>query len=255
MKKIRSVIIDDEIANQDVLADMLHRHCPSVEILGFAKSANEGYELIQGNIPDLVFLDIMMPGRNGFDLLRMFDEIQFEIIFISGFDQYAIQAFEFNALHYILKPIDYLKLIQAVEKVEKKIERSDNHIIHLIHSLDEKNQTVRTISIHHNNKVHVIHINTISLIQSSGGYSEVITVEGYKYLSTKTLAEYEELLNSCSNFLRVNRGILINTDYVEDYTKGLSCFIKLRNHETEIEVSRRRKTDIIRRLKTLGQRA
>ncbi len=251
MKKIRSVIIDDETANLEVLADMLKRHCPSVELIGLARSAIEGYELIQLAKPELVFLDIMMPGKTGFDLLRMFEEIHFDVIFVSGFDRYAIQAFEFNALHYILKPIDYSKLIQAVSKVEKKIDRSDSHIIHLIHSLDEKNQLIRTISIHHNDKVLVIEISDICLIQSSGGgYSEIVTINGLKLLSTKTLADYEELLRSHSNFLRVSRSVLINVHYIQEYTKGMSCFITLRNYETEIEVSRRKKADIMRRLKS-----
>jgi two-component system LytT family response regulator len=254
MKKIRSVIIDDEIANLEVLADMLGRHCPSIKIVGFAGSAVEGYKLIQQVQPELIFLDIKMPGKTGFDLLRMFDKLDFDIIFVSGFDQYAIQAFEFNALHYILKPIDYLKLIQAVSKVEKKLVKNDSHIIHLIHSLDEKNQLIKTISLHHNDKVHVIDIKDISVIQSIGGYSEVITITGQKLLSTKTLAEYEKLLHPHTNFLRVSRSILINADHVVDYTKGISCFIRIKNHDTEIEVSRRKKTDIIRHLKQNSRR-
>jgi two-component system, LytTR family, response regulator len=254
MKRIRSVIIDDETANLEVLADMLNRHCPSIELVGFAKSAIEGFELIQNTQPGLVFLDIMMPDKTGFDLLRMFEEINFDIIFVSGFDRYAIQAFEFNALHYILKPIDYSKLIQAVSKVEEKLVRNDSHIIHLIHSLDEKNKLIKTISLHHNDKVHVIDINHICLIQSSGGYSEVITMNGLKFLSAKNLAEYEDLFKSYTNFLRVSRSVLINVDYIQEYTKGMFCFIRMKNHETEIEVSRRKKADIIRRLKAIGHK-
>lgn len=249
MEKIRSVIIDDEQASRGVLSDMLGKHCPTIEIAGFAGSATEGYQVIQQTQPELIFLDIKMPGKTGFDLLRMFDEINFDVIFVSGFDRYAIQAFEFNALHYILKPVDYSKLIQAVSKVEKKLVKNDGHIIHLIHSLDERNKLISTISLHHNDKVHVIDISDISLIQSLGGYSEVVTITGQKLISTKTLAEYEELLNPYTNFLRVNRGILINTDYVKNYTKGMSCYITIKNYDTEIEVSRRRKTDIIKCLK------
>lgn len=255
MKKIRSVIIDDEIANIEVLKDMIKKHCPSIELVGSAESADTAYNLIHEVSPDLVFLDIMMPGKTGFDLLRMFQEIDFDVIFVSGFDQFAIQAFEFNALHYILKPIDYCKLIQAVEKVEKKINSNNSHILDLIHAIDEKNDRLRTISLHHNDKVIVIDIHDICVIQSAGGYSEIHTVDGQNLMSTKTLAEYEELLSPLENFLRVNRSALINVRHILHYTKGMTCLISIRNYQNEIEVSRRRKVDIIRKLKMISQKS
>jgi two-component system, LytTR family, response regulator len=250
MKKINSIIIDDEPANRNVLASLLERHCPAIQVIGTAESADEGYQAINELKPDLVFLDIRMPVKSGFDLLKMFSEIDFKVIFVTSYDQYAIQAFEFNAIDYILKPIDYAKLIKSVNKVEKSIDqKSHDSIIHFIHSIDEKNQLVKNISVHQSDKVHVIDINDICYIQASRNYSEIITDTNQKLLSTKTLSDYEELLNNHSNFLRINKSILVNINYIKEYTKGSSCLIMIKNNDVELEVSRRKKSEIIQFLK------
>ena len=250
MRKIRSVIIDDEIANQQVLEGMLIRHCPAVDICGKAQSVDEGYRLIGEVNPDVVFLDIKMPEGNGFDLLKKFKEIDFYVVFVTGYDEYAIQAFEYNALDYILKPIDYEKLIKDVEKLEKKIaNQENNNIIHFIHSLEERGNLIKTLSLHHNEKVQVINLSDICLIQAARGYSEIFTTVNQKLLSTKTLTDYEQLLTPFTNFLRVNKSTIVNIDYISEYSKGLICSISLKNWDKEIEISRRKKSSIIQYLK------
>lgn len=250
MTKIRSVIIDDELANRNLLDSLLKKHCLDIEVMGLAESADEGFKLIKEIKPDLVFLDIKMPGKTGFDLLKMFDKINFNVIFVSGFDQYAIQAFEFNAVDYILKPIDYTKLIVAVNKTLERISQKNNHnIIHFIHSIDEKSQLIKNISLHVNDKVHVVDLNDICYIQASRNYSEITTENNQKLLSTKTLSDYEELLSRHSHFLRINKSLLININYIKEYSKGSTCIIKIKNSELEMEVSRRKKSDIIQFLK------
>jgi two-component system, LytTR family, response regulator len=242
MKKIRSIIIDDEEANRNVLSNLLERHCPAVDVIALAESAEQGYKAINELNPDLVFLDIRMPVKSGFDLLRMFSSINFKVIFVTSYDQYAIQAFEFNAVDYILKPIDYAKLIKSVEKVEKSIDqKSNNHIIHFVHSIDEKSRLIKNISVHQSDKVHVIDIDEICYIQASRNYSEIITESNQKLLSTKTLSDYEELLSNHSNFLRINKSILVNINYIKEYTKGSSCLIMVKNNDIEMEVPRRKK--------------
>jgi two-component system, LytTR family, response regulator len=250
-KKINSIIIDDEAANRNVLANLLERHCPVIEIIGFAGSADDAYRIINELKPDLVFLDIRMPVKSGFDLLKMFSEINFHVIFVTSYDQYAIQAFEFNAIDYILKPIDYVKLIKSVQKVEKSIDQKrDNNIIHFVHSIDEKSQLIKNISLHQTDKVHVIDLNNICYIQASRNYSEIITENNQKLLSTKTLSDYEELLSGHPNFLRINKSILVNINYIKEYTKGSTCSIIIKNSDMEMEVSRRKKSDIIQFLKS-----
>jgi two-component system LytT family response regulator len=250
MTKIKSVIIDDELANRNLLDSLLKKHCPDIEVMGLAESANEGFKLITEIKPDIVFLDIKMPGKTGFDLLKMFDKIDFNVIFVSGFYQYAIQAFEFNAVDYILKPIDHAKLILAVNKTLERISQKNNHnIIHFIHSIDEKSQLIKNISLHVNDKVHVVDLNDICYIQASRNYSEITTENNQKLISTKTLSDYEELLSRHSHFLRINKSLLININYIKEYSKGSTCIIKIKNSELEMEVSRRKKSDIIQFLK------
>jgi len=114
MNSIKSIIIDDEWANRTILDSFLKKYCPAIEVVGSAESAEVGYRMICDLSPDLVFLDVRMPPQSGFDLLRMFDEIAFYVIFITAYDEFAIQAFQFNAIDYLLKPIDYQKLIKSV---------------------------------------------------------------------------------------------------------------------------------------------
>ena len=250
MTKIKSVIIDDELANRALLASLIKKYCPEIEVSGFADSAETAYGLINQLKPEVIFLDINMPEKNGFDLLRMFSTIDFHVIFVSGFDEYAIQAFEFNAVDYILKPIDHTKLITAVKKiVDRTLHKNNQNIIHFIHSIDEKNQLIKNITLHHNDKVHVVDLNDICFIKALRGYSEIITINNQKMVSSKTLSDYEELLNTMPQFLRVNKSVIINIHYITNYTKGAVCFLDVKNNSEIIEVSRRKKTEIVQYLK------
>jgi two-component system LytT family response regulator len=253
LKKIKSIIIDDELANRNLLTSMLQKHCGSIEILGIAASADEGFELINATNPELIFLDVQMPENSGFDLLRRFRKIHFNVIFVSAFDQYAIEAFEFNALDYILKPVDHTKLIKAVTKAETKIEAGDySDVVHFVHSLEEKDQLQKRISLHLNDKVHLVNINEICYIQAMRAYSEIVLTDNKKYVSGKTLSDYENMFGRFDHFLRINKSLIINVNHVKDYSKGADCVITIGNN-SEVEVSRRKKASIIQQLKNLIQ--
>src|ERR1700758_3090542 len=118
---ITALLVDDELHNIIMLQSLLKENCPQVRILDAASSADEAYAKINVLKPHLVFLDIMMPTQSGFDLLRRFEKIDFEVVFVSAFNEFAIYAFDFNAIDYILKPIDYTKLIRSVEKASQRI--------------------------------------------------------------------------------------------------------------------------------------
>lgn len=250
MNKIKSIIIDDELANRNLLEDLLSKYCPGIEIITTASSVDEAYQLIIDKQPELLFLDIKMPEKNGFDLLRMFDKINFNVIFVSGFDEYAIQAFEFNAVDYILKPIDYNKLVQAVNKtVQRRIQDQNQNIIHFVQSIDEKNQIIKKISIHSNDKVQILDVAEISNIIAQKGCCEITTNNGQRYISYKTLSEYEDLFCSMKNFLRVNKSVIVNINSILSYTKGAVCFIDIKDCDEQIEVSRRKKAEIVHALR------
>lgn len=246
---IRSLIIDDEIANHNVLQNLLGRHCDYVIVCGNAFTAEEGRALIAQQSPDLVFLDIKMPGMGGFEMLKLIDKICFDVIFITGFSEYAIQAFEFNAVDYVLKPIDYTRLIIAVERAKERIMfkkgQENSRIIHFIRSLDEQSQVIRNITLHQHEKVHVVDLDNVIYIKALKGCSEVLTIAGRKFTSAKTLGEYESMLEPLDNFFRISRHMVINVDHISHYTKGSNCFITMKGTEEEIEVSRRRKTSIL----------
>lgn len=245
---MRSVIIDDEEANVGVLECLLGEYCPQIVLVGAAYSADEGYRLILEHKPDFVFLDVNMPNKNGFDLLRMFDKIDFQVIFVTAHDEYAIQAFEFSAVDYLLKPIDHEKMIRSVKRAEHNLLLNEN-FIRFIDSVDQQSQLLQKIPVHKNDVVTLLDIHEISYLEALGNYCEVITKNKQKYLSSKTLLAYEQLLDSHTNFLRINRKTLINVFDIHTYSKGPTCFITLKSTNEGFEVSRRKKNEILQILK------
>jgi two-component system LytT family response regulator len=247
------MLIDDEASNRDVLGILLERHCPQLAVVGTADAADSGYEAISTLQPDLVFLDIQMPGKSGFDLLRRFDQINFQVIFVTAYDHYAVQAFEFNALNYLLKPLDYEKLIQAVRQAALHIQLGrQRDFIHFVRSLDEQQQLLKSISLLHKGSVTVVEITDICYIEAETAGCVLITTHGERLPSGKSLSEYAQLLQPYPHFLRINEGILLNVQYVQTYSKGAICRVRVKHCMWEIEVSRRRKGDMLGLLKMLG---
>ena len=246
---MRALLIDDEQSNRTLLCNMLKKHCPEIDVLGDADSVSLAYQKIKELKPDLIFLDIKMPNQNGFDLLRQFDNIDFKIIFVTGFDEYAIKAFEFNAVDYILKPLDHAKLITAVKKAEANHYSNSGNIIQFVHSLEEKTNYLKKIAIHGKDKVHIVDLNDIVYISADRGYSEIYDSNMQKHISAKPLSDYEELLKPFSNFIRVSKSCIINSQHLNSYTKGADCVILMNGYSKEFEVSRRKKTEILMLLK------
>lgn len=252
MKSITALLIDDETHNRNVLRRLLGKHCPDVEIIGEAHSAGTAYEAITVKKPALVFLDIKMPGKNGFDLLRMFESIEFEVIFVSAYDEYAITAFEFNALAYILKPIDFTKLIGAVAKAVDRIRRNkaDMDIFHFIQTVEEKNNLITKINIHHGNHVILVNISDVVSIESIKDSVEIRTIQGERFFSTKGIKLFERLLDLQKTFVRINRSVIINTMHIVGYSKGEVCILAMPGDHC-FEVSRRKKSEVLARLQLI----
>jgi two-component system LytT family response regulator len=249
---ITAIIIDDEAHNRDVLRALLNKHCTEIKILDEADNAQEAFFKITDQKPQLVFLDIRMPGRNGFDLLKLFKEIDFEVIFVSAFDEYAIKAFEFNALDYILKPIDYVKLIKAVNKAIAKIRSNnkDDTILHFVKTLADKDDLVNKFSVHHKGKVLFINVSDVAFISAKTDFCELHLKDGSRYTSSKDLKLFEDVLSKAGNFIRISRSVIINTNCLKGYTKGEVCVLELISGD-QFEVSRRKKTVVIGKLKSL----
>lgn len=249
---IKAVIIDDEENNRDVLKTLVHKHCPDITIAGEAGGSDEGFLLINAQQPDLVFMDIKMPQKSGFDLLRKFQVIDFEVIFVTAFDRYAIKAFEFNAVGYILKPIDVSKLLKAVDKAKERIasESQNNLILHFVKTLSDKDQLVSRFSVHHHGKVVFIEVSDVSFIEAKEHNTVLTLADNSHFYSSKDLSKYESVLETAGNFIRINKSVIININYMKSYSKGEPCIIELKTGQV-FEVSRRRKTEILKTLKEL----
>lgn len=249
---ITALIVDDEAHNRVFLRALLAEHCPAIQILDEAVDAHEAFSKIKTQQPKLVFLDIRMRDRSGFGLLKMFNEINFEVIFVSAYDKYAIKAFEFNAVGYILKPIDIDKLKKAVEKVSERIanDKKNDLALHFIQTISEGKDLISKFSVHHNGKVIFIHISEISFIEGRQENSMIVLTNNSHYLSTKNLAQFESILAETNNFIRINKSVIINTNDLRAYSKGEICQIDMKSGHS-FEVSRRRKSEILKKLRDI----
>lgn len=249
---IKAVIVDDEESNVSILKAMLKNHCPAIEVVGQADNADDAFVLINQVKPSIVFLDIKMPQKNGFDLLKMFSKIEFEVIFVTAFDKYALTAFEFNALGCILKPIDVDKLLPIIERVIERIVNngSSNPVLHFVKTLSDSNELINKFSVHHNGHVVFIKITEISSIEANEDSTTLTLFNKNHYYSSKRLAQYEAMLEGMPNFIRISKSVMLNTDYIKGYTKGELFSIEMQNGQY-FEVSRRRKAEILKQLSGL----
>ncbi|WP_245593028.1 LytR/AlgR family response regulator transcription factor [Crocinitomix catalasitica] len=218
---MKAIIIEDEKISREILRNYLKTYCPSVDLMGEANNIDEGGNLIQQHQPDVIFLDIEMPYGNGFDLLARFDDIDFEVIFITAFSDYAIRAINLSAAYYILKPIDIDELVFAVEKIAKKLNSpqtfSPSSVLQAnIKSLSNKDQRIVLPQM---DGFEVVQIKDIIRLEAADNYSIFYMADGKKYTLSKTLKYYEDLLVEFG-FLRSHKSHLINLAQVAKYKKG-----------------------------------
>lgn len=241
---ISAVIVDDELNNINHLKAILQSSPYQINIVGTAESVDDAYDLIQLKKPSLVFLDIQMPIKNGFELLKQFKPIPFKVIFVTSYDSYALQAIKFSAVDYILKPIIKDELYAAIGKVKESIQINDNHnpADQLVANIEKfKKNTLERIAIKLNNVIKYIEIKEILYIEASSGYS-IIHLMHDKYIEKKPVSEFENLLSNYG-FFRVHHKYLVNVDYIKEYKFTTNPEVILRNN-IKLEVSLRRKQDL-----------
>lgn len=248
--KIKAIIIEDEKSNRENLAKILSEYCNQVEIVALCSSAVEGRKAIMEHQPDLVFLDIEMPGGSGFSLLESIDTINFEVIFVTAFDHYGIKAVKFCALDYLLKPIDILELTRAVGKVENRLtEKSENLRMKTLLANRQSETKNPKIALPLSDKIEFIEISSIVRCEGEGNYTHIYLKTGENILASKTLKEFDELLSD-HNFLRVHQSHLINLNEVKSYVKTDGGYIKM-NDGTSVSISRQRREMVMERLKSI----
>lgn len=251
MNKLNAFIVDDEKNSRIVLTDILTRFFPNVTILGEASNISDAFEGISETRPDIVFLDIQMPSGNGFTLLQKFDPIPFHVIFITSHHQYALQAFRFNALDYLLKPIDVEELEQSIERFLSIKLKALEYRKQILNAMDDLDPSVESkkLSLHKNDAVHLVPVSSIVSIEGDGRYSQLSTLENEKFTSSKTLKEYEEYLAPYQEFVRIHKETIINVSHIEKYSKKEPYWVLLSNGK-EFEVSRRKKQEVLDLIKT-----
>jgi two-component system, LytTR family, response regulator len=239
---INTVIIDDEQNNIDNLSILLHTYCPQVSVLASALNAHEGEQIILKHKPDLVFLDIQMPEKNGFDMLKSLNSFDFEIIFVTAYDQYGIQAVKFSAIDYLLKPINIDDLKQAVQKAALKStqKRHNAQLENLIQLVQQKQQKqFHRIALQSTKETRFVEPDKIVRCESSNNYTTFYLSNGEKILTSKPIFEYEEMLQDYG-FVRCHQSHLINKTFIKSWSKEEGGYFLMEDN-TQIPISRNKK--------------
>ncbi len=250
MTKLKAILIDDEKGSLESLSYELREYCPEVEVVASSQDPKEGLRLIQKWSPDLLFLDIEMPGMNGFELLQQLGDVSLHVIFVTAYDQFAIRAFDFNAIDYVLKPVRKTKLISAVQKVvdrqQPKLDTSGLEA--LIQNIRiQSHSGLENIALPTHDGFTMVHINDITHLQAESNYTWVFHVSQKKYLVTKTLKDMEEML-MFPQYFRAHKSYLVNLNHVDRYIRGQGGYLVMKDH-TQIPVARTQKIDLLRLLK------
>ncbi len=243
---INTVIVDDEKKGRDLLQILLREHCPAVNVVGVAEDISKALDLINLLNPDLIFLDIQMPGGSGFDLLEKIGERKINVIFVSAYHEHAIKAFKFSALDYLLKPVDEEELIKAVKKAELQTAKPQAPRETELSKAAAGSGKNNRLALSTNLGLVFVEIADIERCEAAGKYTVCFLTDGKEIIVTKNLKEFEDVLSDY-NFIRVHHAHLINLEYIRQYHKGRGGYIMMKSGST-ITVSQRKKDEFLKRL-------
>lgn len=249
MNIINAIIIDDEERARNTLSSLLLSYCPEINVLAACANVPDGVIAINKHKPDIVFLDIEMPDYNGFELLGFFREIDFDIIFVTAYSEYAIKAFEISAVDYILKPIDIDQLKNSVEKLKQK--KMHSQMQEQIQLLKEsyRGDDIRKIALSMSNGLTFVEITDIVLLEADGAYTTFYLKDGQKIVVSKKLKFYEDILSNRSFFFRTHRSYFINVNFIKKYSRSENAI--LMDNDFSLAISRDRKQEFEALLKEL----
>ena len=246
---IRVVLVDDEEYPRLLLKELLEESLPEIEIIGDADNADDAYEMIENEEPDLVFLDIAMPEKTGFDLLQMFDHPDFEVIFVTGYDQYALDAFNHFAIGYLLKPIDSSMLTEVVLNAKKRIEskKSNANIQELLQHLSSSTRKTNRIGIPTMEGLEFVEMNEIIRCEGDQKYTKVYLTNRTNILSSYNIGEFRRILEH-HNFFQCHKSHLVNLNHVRKYNKEGTLHM---SDDSSVPVSKRKKIEFLNQLPRL----
>jgi len=239
---ISVVVIDDEQKARETIINILALSNTNLNVVGEADDINSAYDLINKKHPDLVLLDINLPDGTGFDLIKMFSRINFKVVFITAHEEYAIKAFKFTALDYILKPITAGDLLQAVEKANESINKEENEL--KINTFLSNLEKIKKIVLKTSESIHIVRIKNIIRCEADVNYTTFYLDNDEKLLVSKTLKEYAELLDS-SGFFRTHQSHLVNQDHILRYDKTEGGHLVM-DDESIVPVASRKKDELFK---------
>jgi two-component system LytT family response regulator len=233
---MKAIIIDDEPDAVELLAIRLTQKCPQIEVIATCTSSVKGVAAIIELRPDVVFLDIEMPQMNGFQVLEAVEGIPFALVFVTAYDKFALNAFRYSAIDYLLKPIGSNELMQAISKIEKQKQTSKEQVNHLRNQYSNGSKVFHKIALPYQNGVAFVSLSEILYCESDDNYTKFYLPDGQSYLVTKPLKEIQELLEE-RGFLRIHRQYLINLAHIKKFVKGEGSYVIMTNGQS-IPVSR-----------------
>jgi two-component system, LytTR family, response regulator len=243
---MKAIIIDDEPDCVKLLSLQLKMYCPQVEVVAECTGSEAGLKAIRNQTADVVFLDIEMPKMNGFQLLEMVGNIDFAVVFVTAYDKFAVKAFKFSAIDYLLKPTDAKDLQAAVQKVERNRKTDTRQMEVLKQYLNSATKTFPDkIALPHQEGVVFVELKNILYCEADDNYTHFFLSNGQKHLVSKTLRDIQEVLEE-RNFLRISRQHLINLDHIAKFMKGEGSYVILSNGQS-LPVARSQKDKLIER--------
>lgn len=225
--KYTALLIDDEEMACRLLQGMLAQYCPQVDVVGICHDLPSGVKAIRKFKPDIVFLDIEMPGHSGLELLDFFDEneVDFSVVFVTAYNRYAIQAFKLSAVDYLLKPIDSEDLVRAVELVHKQRNKQSLPILRDNLHTQNKKIGLNTVS-----AITFVDLNDILFFQADGSYTKVVFTDNRSLITSKSLKHYEHTLAESSQFYRCHKSYIVNLQHIHQYVKSEGGYLKVGTH-------------------------
>jgi two-component system, LytTR family, response regulator len=229
---MKVTIVDDEFKARDALEKILKKQFPEIAVLASAGTVKEGYEAIRNDPPDLLLLDVELPDGTGFDLLKRIAPAQFKVVFITGHQEYAIEAIKFSALDYILKPFDSDELRQAVEKARKVINHNEQHIqLETLNGNLHKKKRLRRIILPTADNLHVVEVNEIIRAEADSNYTTFRLTGGKKIMVSRTMKEYDDMLAGAGVF-RVHQSHLVNIVHIDKFIKRGGGYLQMKDGST-----------------------
>ncbi|WBX72024.1 LytR/AlgR family response regulator transcription factor [Tenacibaculum retecalamus] len=249
MSKLTAIIVDDMPSALKMLQNDIIKHHKEIEIIGTAKSVVEAAVLLRKKQPDILFLDIMLGDGTGFDVLEIHPNLSSKIIFVTASDEFAIKAFKFAAIDYILKPYSNEDLSNAINKAKIQIKPDKEQLTVLQQSINQPNQRPKKISLSTSDKIIVVNLDDIIRCKSDNNYTEFFLIDNQKILVGKTLKYFADMLKEF-DFIRVHQSHLINTQYIKEFIKSDGGYLVLKNKKT-IPVSVRKRNEVILKLEKI----